>query len=107
MAFNTSVTSAANASAVVTLTGVSGLTVKIYSVDAFTSAGTSQLTIAEGATTRWLSPATWIATTLTTRSWTPVPFTANTPGDTVTVTAGTAGMGNTVTLNVQADIVAP
>ena len=103
MAFNSSVTSAVNSPAVITITGVSGNTIRIYAVDAFTSAGTSQLTIAEAGTTRWLSPTNWITTAITTRVWTPIPFTTDTTGNTVTLTASSAGGGNTVTLNVQAD----
>ena len=107
MAFNASVTSGAASPVTITLTGVSGLTVKIYAIDAFTSAGTSQITIKDAGTTRWLSPAAWVTTALTTRSWTPQPWVSNTPGNTVTVTAGSAGGGNTVTLSIQADIVTP
>lgn len=103
MAFSQSATSAANATAVITIAAVQGQFWRIYTLDAWTSAGTSQITIAEGGTTRWLSPATWVPTTGAVRTWTPQPLQANTSGTALTITASAAGGGNTVTLNVQLD----
>ncbi len=100
---NKSITSAAGGTAVITITGVTGLTIKVYSVDAWTSAGNSQLTITDGGVTTWQSPSNWIGTILTTRTWTPQPFQSNTAGNNIVLTASSSGGGNTVTLSVQAD----
>ena len=99
---NSSVTSAANATAVVTIAGITGQQVRLYRVDGYTSAGTSGLTITDGGTTIYQSPATLLSSSaFTAISWTQ-PLAAN-PGNTMVITASAAGVGNTVTINVEAD----
>lgn len=99
---NSSVTSAANSSVSVTITGVAGYQARLYAVDCFTSAGTSQITVTDGGTTIWTSSPGFCASSgLSNRTWTKSLDGA--PGNTMVITAGSAGGGNTVTLSVEAD----
>jgi hypothetical protein len=98
---NSSSTGAANTAVTVTITAASGESAHLYAIDAYCSAGASSLTVQDGATTIWRTPATEVGTTLFSRTW-PVPLTG-TPNTAMTITLGTCGVGNTGTLSVQAD----
>lgn len=96
-----STVSSANAAATITIAAVTGAICKLARIDAFTSAGTSTLTVADGATTMWRSPSGEIGTTRTTVTWTK-PLEGS-PGAAMTISGTAAGAGNTVTLSVEAE----
>lgn len=94
-----SVVSSSGGAATITVSAKTGQTVEVYSFDAFTSSGTSGITIADGATTIWRSAAAEVTTTRVTRTWTrPL---KGSPGNALTITATSSGGGNTVTLSAQ------
>lgn len=74
----------------------------LYRVSARCSAGTSSVTVANGATTVWTTGAAEVGTTNSTFTWNPgLVGSANTN---MTVTLATCGGGNTGTLMVQASV---
>lgn len=93
-------TSAANTAVSHTITGVSGVRVRLYSVTARCSAGSAAVTVTDGGTTVFTETG-FIGVTWSGLAWV-TPYTA-TLGATVIVTVGTCGVGNTSTLVVQAD----
>lgn len=97
---NSSTVSSANTAVTHTITGVQNRTIRIESLSAYCSAGTSSITITDGGTTTWRSPTGFISTSIVGVAW-PVPYTSNAPGNTVVVTLATCGSSNTGTLNVQ------
>lgn len=103
LSFNSSTTSAADTAIVKTITGAANQSTRIASLSAYCSAGTSTLTITEGATTIWKSPSGFVTTTFKGIAWTPQPLLALTMGTSLVVTMATCGGGNTGTLNVQAE----
>lgn len=99
---NASATSGAAASVAITITGVPGYQARLYAVDCYTSAGTSQVTVTDGGTQIWASSPGFCASTgLSNRTWTK--SLDGSPGATMIITASSAGGGNTVTLSVEAD----
>ena len=97
---NSSTTGGANTAVTVTVTGVAATRAHLFAASAYCSAGSATLTIQDGATTIWASPAGLIGTVLTSVTW-PVGLSAATAANLV-VTLGACGVGNTGTLNVQA-----
>lgn len=100
---SSSTVSAANTAAVATITGQPGQVARLYRVDAFVSAGSSTITVADGSTTIWRSTTGEVTGTRLVIVWTPQPLMAQ-PGNNLVVTASAAGAGNTVTLNVEAEV---
>lgn len=98
---NSSTTSAANTSIVITLTGAAGKRIHIYRVDAYCSAGTTAVTINDGPTMILNSPGTYVGTSVATWLF-PVGL-SGTTGNNMSVVLGSCGVGNTGTVNVQAD----
>ena len=96
---NTQTVSAANSPVTRTLSGSAGHRVHLYQISAFCSAGTANLTVTDGGTTVWSTPATAVGTTLFSYTW-PIPL-AGTTGNSLVITLSTCGVGNTGTLNVQ------
>jgi hypothetical protein len=104
--FNSSSVSAVNAAvSAPALTGAAGQQVHIYNVSAKCSAGVGLLTIVDGATTIWS-----FTSNVNINAWPTQAFASGTDvaltltaGNSVTVTLGACGVGNTGTLNVQAD----
>lgn len=100
---NSRTTGSANAATVVTIAGVVGQQVRLWAVSAYTTAGSSSLTIEDGSTVIWSSPASAIGAA----SLYSVAFTRSldaTVNTNMVITASAAGAGNTVTVNVQADV---
>ena len=98
---NFSGVSAANAAISTTYAAVVGHRTRLWRVDAFTSAGTSGVTITIGSYVVFRTPTAHVATTLTTLSWTRSLETE--PNTAMLISLAAAGVGNTGTLNVQAD----
>jgi hypothetical protein len=99
---NTEATAAANTAVVTTLTVNSWQRAHLFSVNAKCSAGTAQLTVADGATTIWSSAATEVGTTSFPKSWNPgLP---SSPGNNLVITLGACGAANTGTLDVQGSV---
>lgn len=94
-------TAATNTAVVYTITGVTNARVRLMSFKARCSAGTSTVTITDGGTTVWSTTAGAIGTSDGGAVWM-VPE-SRSVGGTVVVTLGACGVGNTGTLNVQAD----
>jgi len=94
-----SAVSSANAAATVTVTGAAGQICRLYRLDAFTSAGTSTVTVSDGATVIWRSASGEATTSRLAVTWTR-PLEGQ-PGNTMTVTGSAAGASNTVTVNAQ------
>lgn len=102
----TTQTSSANSPNTITL-GVSGTQrQRVFRVDAFSSSGTSQLTIKDGAMEVWKSPTGWIASTGIS-SFAPTYPVVGSSGNALVVEALTAGVGNTTTLNVHYEPLGP
>lgn len=99
--FNSQTTGAANTAVTATLTGVQGTRAHVYSLNAWCSAGTAQITITDGATTIFTTLAAEVTTTRLRIEW-PTGLTGTT-ATTMTVTLSTCGVGNTGTLSVQGD----
>jgi len=93
--------SGANAAATITVAAVTGAICKLARLDAFTSAGTSTITVADGSTTIWRSASGEIGTTRVAVTWTK-PLEGN-PGLAMTITGTAAGAGNTVTINAEVE----
>lgn len=103
--FNSSTTGAANTAVVTTIAAAVATRVHVYAIEAFcAAAGTAQMTIQDGATTIYLSPAAGIPTAPATlrREWNP-PLTSSVVNTAMTLTAAACGAGNTTTLHVSAD----
>jgi hypothetical protein len=98
---NSQTTGAANTAVTITLTGTAGERVHVYKLTGRCSAGTSSLTVQDGATTIWSTPAGAVGTSNFTESWNPG-LTMTTAANGV-VTLAACGVGNTGTLTVQAD----
>ncbi len=98
---NSHVTGATDTAVVATLTGVPNQAAHVYSIDAVCSTGTSGITIADAAVTKFATLAAGVTTTRLRVTWA-IPLTGAT-GNTVTITLATCGSGNTGTLTVQAD----
>lgn len=98
---NSSATGAANTAVVATLASTASSRAHLYSLAAFCSAGSATLTILDGATQLWVTPAGTVTTTLFSAAW-PVGLTG-TFNQSITVTLSTCGVGNTGTLSVQGD----
>lgn len=96
---NSESTSAANAAVSKTLSAQAGARVHVFSVSARCSAGTAQLTIADGGTQIWSTAATEVTTTTFRFQW--EPGLAGSYGNALTVTLSTCGVSNTGTLDVQ------
>lgn len=88
----TQVTSASNAAVSISPVGV------VVSVAAYCSAGSATVTITDGGTTVWNTPAATITTAIAIFTWTPIPLSFVGAG---TITLGTCGAGNTGTLSAQ------
>lgn len=104
--FNSTTTGAANAAVTVTIAAVTSQRVHLREVEAFCSAGTSTLTVTDGATLRYTTaanavPAIGAAGASFRKPW--APAFDSTTGNALTVTLATCGVGNTGTLNVHAD----
>ncbi len=95
---NSSDTTAADTAIVKTLTGVTNRQVHLYGLDVICSAGTSSVTVDDGATEVF---SLAVATTQERIRW-EVPLTG-TPGSDLVVTLATCGASNTGTLIIQAD----
>lgn len=91
--------SSAGGAATISVAAVAGHICKLASIDAFTSAGTSTLTVTDGSTVIWRSATAEVTTTRLTRTWTK-PLEGS-PGAAFEVSCSTSGGGNTVTLNAQ------
>lgn len=98
---NKNQTSAANTTNVITIAAVSGLRISLFRLDVYSSAGTASVTIQDGSTTIYTLPTSFVTTTPTAITWTKPLETV--PGNSMTITLGAAGVGNTTTLNVEAD----
>jgi len=99
--FNTQTTGAANTAVTATIAAAAGTRAHLYAVDASCSAGTSSVTVQDGATTIWSTTATEVGTSRLRVTWNPgLTGTTNTA---MTVTLAACGVGNTGTLAVQAD----
>lgn len=98
---NTSQTGAANTAVTATIAPAAGTRAHLRQIAAFCSAGTAGLTVTDGGTTVWLTPATAVGTTLFTHQWNT--GLSGTTGANIVVTLSTCGGGNTGTLSVQAD----
>lgn len=94
-----STVSGSNVAATITVAAVTGAICKLARLDAFTSAGTSTLTVDNGSTTIWRSASGEIGTTRITITWTK-PLEGS-PGSAMTITGTSAGAGNTVTLSAE------
>ena len=92
---------AANAAATITIAAVTGAICKLARLDAFTSAGTSTLTVEDGSTTVWRSATGEVGTTRVAVTWTK-PLEGN-PSNAMTITASAAGSGNTVTVSAEVE----
>lgn len=99
---NSEVSSAANAAVSVTLTATTLTAGHLFNANARCSAGTAQLTVADGATQIWSSAATEVGTTSFPKSW--IPGLASTNGNNLVITLGTCGVANTGTLDVQGSV---
>jgi hypothetical protein len=100
---NSEATSGANAAVSTTLTASSiGQRGHLFSVSARCSAGTAQLTVADGATQIYSTSATQVGTTNFDKTW-PVGL-ASTAGNNLVITLGTCGVANTGTLDVQGSV---
>lgn len=100
---NTQTTGAAATPVVVTLTGVGGFRVHLYGIEARcgTAADTANVTVAEGATTRWTTGAAQVIFgTNFVKTWVPGLTFNDGASAVVTLSACTAGTG---TLIIQAD----
>lgn len=94
-------TSAANTAQSKTITGTADTRVRLWSVTAICSAGSADLTITDaGVTVAALTG--YIGTAWSGLVWA-TPYTATALGNTVVITVGACGGGNTSTLMVQAD----
>lgn len=96
-----STVSGTNAAATITIAAVTGAICKLARLDAFTSAGTSTLTVEDGSATIWRSSSGEIGTTRVTVTWIK-PLEGN-PGNAMTITGTAAGAGNTVTISVEVE----
>jgi hypothetical protein len=101
-ATNSEATAAANTAVVSTLTVTAVQRGHLFLVNARCSAGTAQLTVADGATTIFSSAATEVGTTSFTKSW-PVGLPSS-PGNNLVITLTTCGAANTGTLDVQGSV---
>lgn len=99
--FNSQTVSAANTAVTITIAAMTGARTHVYSLDAFCSAGTSNLTITDGGTTIWSTPATEVPVTRDRISW-PTGLTSAT-NSAIVITLAACGAANTGTLDVQAD----
>ncbi len=101
--FNTSEDSAVNTAVTRSIAGAASTRVHLYTVSAYCSAGSAQLTVKDGVagTTIWISTATFITVGVTSITF-PVGLTSTT-GNGMDITLGTCGGGNTGKLQVQAD----
>lgn len=97
--FNNQTTGAADTAVTATFTQQPGTQWRLISASAYCSAGTASLTVADGGTTIWSTPAGAIGTAISSFNWTtPLMFVGAAP----TVTLGTCGAANTGTLIIQA-----
>lgn len=97
--YNNQTTGVADTAVTATFTQQPGTQWRLISASAYCSAGTASLTVADGGTTIWSTPAGAVGTTLSTFNWTtPLMFVGVAP----TVTLGTCGAANTGTLIIQA-----
>jgi hypothetical protein len=99
---NSEATSAANTAVSITLTVTPIQRGHLFNVNARCSAGTAQLTVADGATQIWSSAATEVGTTSFTKAWNP--GLASSGGNNLVITLGTCGGANTGTLDVQGSV---
>lgn len=99
---NSEATAAANTAVVTTLTVGSTQRGHLFKVNARCSAGTAQLTVADGATQIYSTAATEVGTTSFKDSWTV--GLASTAGNNLVITLGTCGVANTGTLDVQGSV---
>lgn len=97
--FNNQTTGAADAAVTATFTQQPGTQWRLISASAYCSAGTASLTVTDGGTTIWSTPASAVGTALAAFNWTtPLMFVGAAPA----VTLGTCGAANTGTLIIQA-----
>jgi hypothetical protein len=88
----------------VTIAAVTGQRVHLRRIEAQCSAGTSGLTVVDGATTIWASGAAEVVAApvfFRPQPW--IPALDGTTGNAMTITLATCGAGNTGRLTVQAD----
>ena len=98
---NSSTTGAANSAVAVTLTATPNVRNMIRKVSAYCSAGSANLTIADGGTTIFNTPVGAVGTSIFDSQWNP--GLASTTGNVATITLGACGVSNTGTLIIQAD----
>lgn len=98
---NSQTTGAADTAVVVTVAAAVDKRAHLYTVDARCSASTSNVTVQDGGTTIFSTPAAEVGTARLRLQW-PVPLTGA-PNSALTVTLATCGVGNTGTLSVQSD----
>lgn len=101
-ALNSEATAAANTAVVTTLTVNAFQRGSVFSVSGRCSAGTAQLTVADGATTIYSTAATQVGTTNFDKTWNV--GLASSPGNNLVITLGTCGVANTGTLDVQGSV---
>jgi len=99
---NSEATAAVNTAVVTTLTPNSFQRAFLFNVSARCSAGTAQLTVADGATQIYSTSATQVGTTNFDKQW--VAALPASPGNNLVITLGTCGGGNTGTLDVQGSV---
>ena len=99
---NQEVTSAVNATAVITLTAALHTRAHVYLVTARCTNGTAQVTITDGGVQKWSSPPSIVGPTQINQAFTP--GWTGSLGAVVLVTLGSCGGGNVGTINVVADV---
>lgn len=97
--FNNQTTGAANTAVTTTFTQGTGTAWRILSIAAYCSAGSASLTVTDGGTTVWSTPAGTITTSLVSFTW-PIPVML--VGAAPAITLGACGASNTGTLIIQA-----
>jgi len=99
--FNSQTTGAANTAVTVTIAGAASVRAHVYNTHAFCSAGTAELTITDGGTTKWGTLPAEVTTARFEKRW--EPGLTGATNSQVIVNLTTCGVGNTGTLHVQAD----
>lgn len=97
--FNNQTTGAANTAVTTTFTQGTGTAWRLLSIAAYCSAGSASLTVADGGTTIWSTPAGAVTTAFVSFTW-PIPLML--VGAAPAITLGACGASNTGTLIIQA-----
>lgn len=98
---NSSTTSSANSAQTITVAAIAGQRIRLMRIDAFTSAGTTTLSVEQGSTVIWQGATAAVTSTMSTLEWTKPLELA--PGAALNVKTTAAGAGNTATVNLQAE----